>query len=110
MLTVQCMGTALQRGQSPEEKADDSKGSFLLPEFLPLPFGPFVLVSPARTLERRGMGSHSEMPGPGLPRQNLMGSSKQEGLTASGLKGIGGEAGTVIQWGRWALKAARGRD
>lgn len=56
MLTLQCMGTALQRAQSPEEKADDNKGSFPLPEFLTHPFGPFVLVSPARTLERREDG------------------------------------------------------
>lgn len=78
MLTLQCMGTAFQRGQSPEKKADDNKGSFPLPEFLTLPFGPFVLVLPARTLERRGMGRHREIPGPGLPRQNVVGSSKWE--------------------------------
>lgn len=59
------MGAALQRDQSPEEKADDNKGSFCLPEFLILPFSPFALVSPARTLERRGVERHSELPAAG---------------------------------------------
>lgn len=86
------MGTALQRGQSPEEKADDKKGPFPLPEFLTLPFGPFVLVSPARTLERRGVG-HSEIPGPGLPRQNLVGSCQREGTAAGRVQGISGKQG-----------------
>ena len=36
-----------------------------LPEFLPLPFGPFVLVSSARTLERRGMGRNQDQGGQG---------------------------------------------
>lgn len=65
MLTLQCLGAALQRGQSPEEKADDNKDSFRLPEFLTLPFSPFVLIFPARTLERREVERRGELPGPG---------------------------------------------
>lgn len=64
-VSVTLDGAALQRGQSPEEKADDNKGSFCLPGLLTLPVSPFVLVSPARTIARRGMERHDEKPAPG---------------------------------------------
>lgn len=65
MLTHWYMGTALQRGHSPWEVADDNKGSVCLSEFLIFPFTPFVPVLSARTLEDRGMGRYTEVLGPG---------------------------------------------
>ena len=74
MLTLECVGTAPQRGQSQERKHEKTKAPFVY-EFSAFPLTPFIIVITARRLERLEVERHRggkvgrDVPGPG---QNLV--------------------------------------